>query len=603
MNIGLVNFIKGGPGSGNFGHQGRPGQVGGSGSGLNTGNESLATGNESPASSDPYFTASGLIKTSVLREWNISGLAASNREDHGVVKNVLENIERNHPRLKETLSKLEITQLKFTPRMKDCLGREVRGTSGFYEMKSSLNPEGSHVTILNDKRHTFSEPLEKRILRIGCYTIAGSNRETILMHELGHHFAHAKGKKLWEEWDSMVDKLVKEDPDYMHQISTYAAAKTDPGRLLPEAFCGIYGEGLAESFAAYIHPRYKGELPKPIHDFMAKHVDGITTQKKKLGLASILKGGAGSGNFGHSGRPGQVGGSDTDGGLSTGLANPVSSDAKNRAMAQCARLQDGRLVLSNGKPIPEHIAKLKVPPAWTNVTVSLDPNADILVRGRDSKGRIQMVMSEAHNIRMSERKFAKVQDILSNEDKIIKENEKNLAKAKEEAAVTKLILTTGIRPGDDYKDPKAKVEAFGATTLEGRHVVIGSDGKVHLKFIGKKGVSLDIPVEDRMTATILMNRAKKVGAKGKIFDTDAVKLREYVGSLNNNKGYYPKDFRTALGTKMAMQVVSRVPKPKNEKEYKKAIKVVATEVAKKLGNTPTVALNSYIDPKVFTTWR
>jgi DNA topoisomerase IB len=44
-------------------------------------------------------------------------------------------------------------------------------------------------------------------------------------------------------------------------------------------------------------------------------------------------------------------------------------------------------------------------------------------------------------------------------------------------------------------------------------------------------------------------------------------------------------------------------KPKSQKEYKKMVKDVATIVSKQLGNTPTVALQSYIHPAVFAEWR
>jgi DNA topoisomerase IB len=58
-----------------------------------------------------------------------------------------------------------------------------------------------------------------------------------------------------------------------------------------------------------------------------------------------------------------------------------------------------------------------------------------------------------------------------------------------------------------------------------------------------------------------------------------------------------------LGTKTAMAEVEKLPRPKNEAQYKKAVRVVADVVSKKLGNTPTVALQSYISPTVFAEWR
>ena len=43
---------------------------------------------------------------------------------------------------------------------------------------------------------------------------------------------------------------------------------------------------------------------------------------------------------------------------------------------------------------PEHIKKLKLPPAWKDVKISHDPNADLLAVGKDAKGRPQYVYSQ-----------------------------------------------------------------------------------------------------------------------------------------------------------------------------------------------------------------
>ena len=70
-------------------------------------------------------------------------------------------------------------------------------------------------------------------------------------------------------------------------------------------------------------------------------------------------------------------------------------------------------------------------------------------------------------------------------------------------------------------------------------------------------------------------------------------------------GFKTKDFRTLLGTRTAMQEIVNLspPVPKDEKEYRKKVKEVAIRVSKKLGNTPTVALQSYINPSVFAEWK
>ncbi len=45
------------------------------------------------------------------------------------------------------------------------------------------------------------------------------------------------------------------------------------------------------------------------------------------------------------------------------------------------------------------------------------------------------------------------------------------------------------------------------------------------------------------------------------------------------------------------------PKPTSMAEYKKRVMDVARQVSKKLGNTATIALQSYISPAVFSEWR
>ena len=57
------------------------------------------------------------------------------------------------------------------------------------------------------------------------------------------------------------------------------------------------------------------------------------------------------------------------------------------------------------------------------------------------------------------------------------------------------------------------------------------------------------------------------------------------------------------GVVEAMDIVSKAKKPTNEKEYKKSVMEIAKQVAKKLGNTPSVALKSYIAPEAFSEWR
>lgn len=272
----------------------------------------------------------------------------------------------------------------------------------------------------------------------------------------------------------------------------------------------------------------------------------------------------------------------------------------------CAKLRgtvrgkDGKLKLDDGSDLPAHTPK-NIPPAWTNVEIDEDPEADLLVKGRDSKGRQQSIYSKAHTERAAAKKFDRITKLDKMKGKIAKQIEKDLnsddEETREAAHVARLIGETGIRPGSN-KDTGAAKKAYGATTLEGRHVVTRGD-KTYLKFTGKKGVDIKVEVFGD-TAKDLRERA--VSSKAKLFKANDRTLATYFDNVTEGR-FTPKDFRTAKGTSIAKALVKAGTKPEGEKEYKKAVREVAKTVSDQLGNTPTVALQSYIDPRVFLAWR
>ena len=65
----------------------------------------------------------------------------------------------------------------------------------------------------------------------------------------------------------------------------------------------------------------------------------------------------------------------------------------------------------------------------------------------------------------------------------------------------------------------------------------------------------------------------------------------------------PKDFRTWHATVLAARGLADVgPPPASERGRRRVVKSVVTDVAEELGNTPTVARASYIDPRVLELW-
>lgn len=264
---------------------------------------------------------------------------------------------------------------------------------------------------------------------------------------------------------------------------------------------------------------------------------------------------------------------------------------------------------ANRKKWPEHIKHLVVPPAWTNVMYNPSPEGNLQVLGKDSKGRLQYIYSAKFLAGKAAAKFSRIEELQGKLDSISSQNEANRKskdpKIRDAADVLAVIIHSGIRPGGEG-DTGADKKAYGATTLQARHVKQSSNGEVKLLFVGKKGVKIDVPIEDDNLAKMLLDRKASVGedTHGKIFpNIGRHGLLDYVKDLNGG-GFSTKDFRTLIGTRVASEMVASIKKsPKDLKSYKKAVKKVAQKVAAKLGNTPSVALKSYISPVVFSKWK
>jgi DNA topoisomerase-1 len=158
---------------------------------------------------------------------------------------------------------------------------------------------------------------------------------------------------------------------------------------------------------------------------------------------------------------------------------------------------------------------------------------------------------------------------------------------------------TGFRIGGS-EDTGADKEAFGASTLLGKHISV--DGtKVSFSFTGKKGVHIQKTVTDEQLATFLSAKKRKSGVEGRIFDVSDAQARAYLKAASG-KNFKVKDFRTWHGTAKAVKELKaelkKNPTP-SAAEAKKVKLAVAKKVAAHLGNTPAIALASYIAPEVW----
>lgn len=244
--------------------------------------------------------------------------------------------------------------------------------------------------------------------------------------------------------------------------------------------------------------------------------------------------------------------------------------------------------------------ELKLPPAWTSVRINKNPKADLQATGIDSKGRTQYRYSAKHSEKAAAEKFGRLKEFNKElphiREKVAEDLKKGTLEEKEAAAVLSLIDKTGFRVGSD-RETGAEKDAYGASTLLARHVKIDGN-EITFKFVGKEGVTIEKTLEDRQLASLLKPR---IAAGGRLFDTSDAKVRDYLHSRDGD--FKVKDFRTWHGTTEALKAIRGMDAPRSDKEYERARLSVGRIVAAHLGNTPKIALESYIDPAVWSPWK
>lgn len=243
-----------------------------------------------------------------------------------------------------------------------------------------------------------------------------------------------------------------------------------------------------------------------------------------------------------------------------------------------------------------------IPPGWTDVEIAenLD-TAALQVRAKDAKGRVQSRYSAEHTKAQSEKKFARNKELAQHTDKLDAALERDHLE-NDDAGALLLIRKMGMRPGSN-RDTGAEKQAHGATNLKAKHVKVDEAGNLHLDFTGKDGVPIKLAVHDPMVEHTLKHRLSK-GKKGddQLFDTNEDKVRDYMRATGTPKEFLLKDLRTLHANVTALKVMNDIPAPKTKKEFLSARKRVADGVSSQLGNTPQMALSSYINPTIFGKW-
>ena len=258
--------------------------------------------------------------------------------------------------------------------------------------------------------------------------------------------------------------------------------------------------------------------------------------------------------------------------------------------------------------VVERIRSLAIPPAWEDVWISPYPNGHIQAVGTDAAGRRQYLYHPAWRLKRDSMKFDRVvqaaRRLPTARRAIARDLELEGMPLERASSVAVRLLDLGyFRIGSDvYADTNG---SFGLTTLEKRHVRKQRDRLV-FRFEGKGGIEHSVEIDDPGVLTALDSLRRRRGGSDRLLayqvsrrwrDLDSAAVNSYLGNLLED--LTAKDFRTWHATVLAATALAASEEPGDTKaSRRRAVKAAVDEVAAYLGNTPTIAKSSYIDPRV-----
>jgi DNA topoisomerase-1 len=254
------------------------------------------------------------------------------------------------------------------------------------------------------------------------------------------------------------------------------------------------------------------------------------------------------------------------------------------------------------------VRQLAIPPAWRDVWISPYPNGHIQAVGTDDAGRRQYIYHPDWRIKRDRQKFDRVLQAARKLPAARRAVMRDLALEgmpleRADAVAVRLLDLGYFRIGSDmYADTNG---SFGLTTLEKRHVSKNRDRLV-FRFVGKSGIEHSIEIDDPASLEVLDSLRRRRGGSDRLLayqlqrrwrDLDSTAVNTYIRGLFED--LTAKDFRTWHATVIAAAALAASDEPGDTKRSRqRAIKAAVTEVSEYLGNTPTIAKNSYIDPRV-----
>jgi DNA topoisomerase I len=261
---------------------------------------------------------------------------------------------------------------------------------------------------------------------------------------------------------------------------------------------------------------------------------------------------------------------------------------------------DGRVV--RDPETLDRIRRLAIPPAWTDVWISLDPTSHLQATGRDAKGRKQARYHPAFRAAQEEQKFSQLVDFGECLPALRRRVagdllERNPTETRQTALVVHLLDTTAVRVGNEQYARSNR--SFGLSTLRRKQAAV-QGSTVRLQFIGKSGREHTVELTDRRVAKLIAACQDLPGQTlfsyladdGTVHAVRSEHVNQYLRQ-HLDQPFTAKTFRTWIGTTMAAHHLAAQREP-----TKGGLLEAIDRAADRLGNTRAVCRASYVHPGI-----
>ncbi|MBW3604179.1 MAG: DNA topoisomerase IB [Actinobacteria bacterium] len=259
----------------------------------------------------------------------------------------------------------------------------------------------------------------------------------------------------------------------------------------------------------------------------------------------------------------------------------------------------------------DRLRGLAIPPAWRDVWICVHHNGHLQAIGTDAAGRRQYLYHPRWRERRDAVKFDHMLEFARALPDLrafcveVLEGRDGLDRERVLACAVRLLDHGFFRIGTERAVDDD--DAVGLTTMHKDHVTVRSGGWLEFDYPAKSGKRRVAQLSDPAVVDVVGRlRRRRTGGHellayrsgGRWVDVTASDVNELI-KQHCGQDSSAKDFRTWNATVLAAVAVAVNGAVEGASRRKRVIARACAEVAHYLGNTPTVARNSYIDPRVF----